>query len=268
MVLTERFGVSERRTCAVAGQHRSTQRRPSARCEAHDERVRARLREIAHKHPRWGWKTAHQILRRDGKLINRKRTRRLWREEGHLRRPTARKRKRRRGPTGELFRAQRPNHVWALDFQVDETADQFARAGPSNVARKPSPVQFTARPLDRSISRRTSASYSSSSQFQLLVAHLGRALGRADDVGEKNRGEDPILDSRRSARVIRTEGAASLGRHSRRRDRQPLEAERTSRKRSSPASSGATARRLSPVPWSEIVCSTKRSSAGDGRPQG
>jgi hypothetical protein len=30
---------------------------------------------------------------------------------------------RRRPASGELFRAERPNHVWALDFQFDESAD-------------------------------------------------------------------------------------------------------------------------------------------------
>lgn len=123
MVLQQRFGVSQRRACTVAGQHRSTQRKPPTRCPAADERVRARLREIARKHPRWGWRKAHDILRREGEAINRKRTQRLWRDEG-LRRPAPRKRKRRRGETGELMRAARPDDVWALDFQFDETIDQ------------------------------------------------------------------------------------------------------------------------------------------------
>ena len=56
-------------------------------------------------------------------MINKKRTRRLWREEG-LRRPLPCKRKRTRLPGGgELLRATRPNDVWAIDFQFDETAD-------------------------------------------------------------------------------------------------------------------------------------------------
>lgn len=56
--------------------------------------------------------------------MNRKRTRRLWRDEG-LRRPAPCKRKRTRPPGGgELLRAERPDHVWALDFQFDETADR------------------------------------------------------------------------------------------------------------------------------------------------
>ena len=86
--------------------------------------MRRRLREIARAHPRWGWKTAHAILRREGHTINRKRTRRLWRDEG-LRRPAPCKRKRTRPPGGgPLLRAERPNHVWAIDFQFDETADR------------------------------------------------------------------------------------------------------------------------------------------------
>lgn len=70
---------------------------------------------------------AYRLLRRDAtkgwQNVNHKRVQRLWREEG-LRRPVrSRKRRRRAAATGELLRAERPNHVWALDFQFDETAD-------------------------------------------------------------------------------------------------------------------------------------------------
>ena len=122
--LQERFGVSQRRACGVAGQHRSTQRKPASGPRPVDERLAARLREIAREHPRWGWKTAHQILLREGWLINRKRTRRIWRQEG-LRRP-AKVRKRRRVSLGDSqrLRALHANHVWAIDFQFDETSDR------------------------------------------------------------------------------------------------------------------------------------------------
>jgi transposase InsO family protein len=106
----------------VTGQHRSTQRLACRPIPDEEDKLRRRLRDIAREHPRWGWKTAHAILRREGWSINRKRTQRLWRSEG-LRRPAPCKRKRRRPESGELFRAERPNHVWALDFQFDETAD-------------------------------------------------------------------------------------------------------------------------------------------------
>ena len=85
---------------------------------------RSRLREIAKEHPRWGWKTAHEILLREGWTVNRKRTRRIWRQEG-LRRPV-RARKRRRLGNGQAarLRATKPNEVWAVDFQFDETSDR------------------------------------------------------------------------------------------------------------------------------------------------
>jgi putative transposase len=82
------------------------------------------LREIAGEYPRWGWKTAHQILLREGWTLNRKRTRRVWRQEG-LRRPVkARKRRRLPGGQKQRLRATTANEVWAVDFQFDETSDR------------------------------------------------------------------------------------------------------------------------------------------------
>ena len=97
-----------------------------------ERRLRRRLRAIARARPRWGWRTAHRPLRREGVVINEKRTRRPWRDEG-LRRPV-RCRKRRRAATGTAarLRAERPNQAWALDFSVDETTDG-RRPKPSNV---------------------------------------------------------------------------------------------------------------------------------------
>jgi putative transposase len=108
----------------VAGQHRSTQRKAVPALRPENERLVCRLREIAGEHPRWGWKTAHQILLREGWALNRKRTRRIWREEG-LRRPVkTRKRRRLPGAPKQRLRASRPNEVWAIDFQFDETSDR------------------------------------------------------------------------------------------------------------------------------------------------
>lgn len=122
-VLQERFGVSERRACLVVGQHRSTQRRCPRPEPAEDVKLRKRLRRFAREHPRLGWRKAHPVLRREGWTVNHKKLRRLWREEG-LVRPAPAKRKVRRPGTGQpLARAEYPNHVWAIDFQFDETAD-------------------------------------------------------------------------------------------------------------------------------------------------
>jgi len=72
-----------------------------------------------------GWRKAYDVLRREGFVVNHKKIQRLWREEG-LRRPPPRKNKKRRpgNSDGILLRAEQPNHVWALDFQFDETSDQ------------------------------------------------------------------------------------------------------------------------------------------------
>jgi putative transposase len=123
-VLRQRFGVSQRRACRIVGQHRSTQRTPRRPASTEEQKLRRRLRAIARAHPRWGWRMAHRLLRRDGQPVNHKRIRRLWREEG-LRRPVScRKRRRVRPDSVQRLRAERPNQVWALDFQFDETADR------------------------------------------------------------------------------------------------------------------------------------------------
>lgn len=117
--MSERFG------CRVTGQHRSTQRKARRPRPIAEEKLRGRLREIARAHPRWGYKLAARVVRREGWKVNRKRVQRLWRDEG-LKRPPQRPRKRRRVRVdcAERLRAERPNHVWAIDFQFDETADQ------------------------------------------------------------------------------------------------------------------------------------------------
>ncbi|HZL54301.1 MAG TPA: IS3 family transposase, partial [Solirubrobacteraceae bacterium] len=87
--------------------------------------MRARLRAISAERPRWGYRRAHQLLLEDGWSLNRKRTQRLWREEG-LRVPQRRRKRQRLGTStvpASRLRAERPDHVWALDYQFDQTAD-------------------------------------------------------------------------------------------------------------------------------------------------
>ena len=119
----QRFGVSERRACAVVGQPRSTQRRAKASTDDAEARLREHLRDFARCYPRLGWRKAYVVAHREGLVTNPKRTRRVWRDE-RLQRPPQRRAKRRRlaDGTAARLRAQRPNDVWALDFQFDETA--------------------------------------------------------------------------------------------------------------------------------------------------
>jgi putative transposase len=108
----------------VVGQYRSTQRHEPKR--AGDEAaLRAELRKFSKERPRWGYRRAYHRLREEGWEVNRKRVQRLWREEG-LRVPQKRRKRRRLGDStvpAKRLAAERPGHVWALDFQHDQTAD-------------------------------------------------------------------------------------------------------------------------------------------------
>jgi putative transposase len=123
-MLQDRLFVSERRACRITGQHRSTQRHEPRRRDR-DEALRARLRGLSREHPRWGYRRVWASLRGEGWQVNRKKIQRLWREEG-LRVPAKRRKRQRLGtstvPAARL-RAERPDHVWALDFQFDTTVD-------------------------------------------------------------------------------------------------------------------------------------------------
>ena len=122
-VLQQRFGVSQRRACRVVGQHRSTQRKPAASKAGLEQVARARLRAIAAAKPRWGWRKAYWVLRTDGLVVNHKRVRSYWLDEG-LKRPAKTRKRRRVGPrAGDRLVATHPDHVWAIDYQVDVTAD-------------------------------------------------------------------------------------------------------------------------------------------------
>jgi transposase InsO family protein len=116
--------LSERRASRITGQHRSTQRRVPTRGRG-DDALRTSLRVFSRGHPRWGYRRAWVTLREEGWTVNCKQVQRLWREE-RLRVPSRRRKRQRLGhstmPAARL-RAERPNHVWALDFQFDETAD-------------------------------------------------------------------------------------------------------------------------------------------------
>jgi len=123
-MLQARFALSERRACRITGQHRSTQRRIPRRGRG-DDALRAQLRAFSRGHPRWGYRRAWAVLRHEGWSVNRKRVQRIWREED-LRVPGRRRKRRRLGHStvaAARLRAERPNQVWALDFQFDQTAD-------------------------------------------------------------------------------------------------------------------------------------------------
>jgi putative transposase len=123
MVLQGQFGVSERRACRLVGQPRSTQRLPAPVPSDEELALRAFPGDFSRRRPRWGWRRAATAARRTGWVVNNKRIHRLWREEG-LRVPYRNKQRPLRG-IGVALAAMcpiRPNVVWAMDFQFDQTS--------------------------------------------------------------------------------------------------------------------------------------------------
>jgi putative transposase len=118
------LGVSQRWACQLVGQHRSTQRHQPVPPDR-DRALRERLRAFSRAHPRWGYRRAHAQLCGQGWRVNRKAIQRLWREEG-LRVPARRRKRQRLGIStmpADRLAAERPDHVWALDYQFDQTTD-------------------------------------------------------------------------------------------------------------------------------------------------
>jgi putative transposase len=124
-MLMDRMTVSQRRACRAIGQPRSTQRRSAPAPSDEETTLRHRLRDLARAHPRYGYRRMTAILRREGFCVNHKRIQRLCRDEGLRVTKQATKRSRVGISTinGTRLRATHPNHVWALDYQFDQTTN-------------------------------------------------------------------------------------------------------------------------------------------------
>ncbi|MFN7635134.1 MAG: IS3 family transposase [Acetobacteraceae bacterium] len=116
--------VSERKACAVLGQHRSTQRK-APRGADDEAALTADIVELAKRYGRYGYRRITALLRDAGWSVTRKRVERIWRREG-LKVPQ------RQPKRGRLWladgscirmRPERANHVWAYDFVEDRTRD-------------------------------------------------------------------------------------------------------------------------------------------------
>ena len=118
--LMARHGLSQRTVCRLLKLPRSTARYQSVR--PRDDAIRQRLRELALRYRRYGYQRLHVLLRREGFMLNHKKTYRLYREEQLL---VRQRKRRRRAATGRLplpAPSQR-NLRWSLDFVSDQLRD-------------------------------------------------------------------------------------------------------------------------------------------------
>jgi len=110
------LGLSERKACQLVDISVSSFRyRPKPDT---DKTVRDRLRELAAQRKRFGSPRLHIMLKREGLVINHKRTERIYHEEGLA----LRKKRRRKGAAGSRVILPSPTQVnerWSMDFVTD-----------------------------------------------------------------------------------------------------------------------------------------------------
>ncbi len=90
-----------------------------------DEQLRARLRELSTEYSRYGYLMLHGLLKAEGLVVNRKRTYRIYTEEGLQVR--TKKRKKLIRPRVPMSVPTKANERWSLDFISDQltTARRF-----------------------------------------------------------------------------------------------------------------------------------------------
>jgi putative transposase len=110
------LGRSIRKSCLLVGITRASY--DYKLVARNDDRLRERIRELAYQRRRFGSPRIHLLLRREGLVINHKRTERIYREEGL----SLRKRRRKKVAAQNriaLHEAHRTNEMWSMDFVTD-----------------------------------------------------------------------------------------------------------------------------------------------------
>jgi putative transposase len=113
-------GISIRRACKALTFDTSTYHCKSRRTgQAALER---RIREISETRVRYGYRRVHVLLRREGWIVNMKKTRRIYKELGLQLRNKHPKRRVKAKLREDRQDAVGPNDVWAMDFVHDQLA--------------------------------------------------------------------------------------------------------------------------------------------------
>lgn len=114
--MIERYRLSERTACKLAGMSRTGYRyqtKPKG-----DQALRARLKKLAAEQSAYGYLLLHGMLKAEGLVINKKRTYRIYTEEGLQVR--TRKRKKLQRPRQPMEVPFESNQRWSMDFVSDQ----------------------------------------------------------------------------------------------------------------------------------------------------
>ena len=115
------FGVSIRKACRAVPACRATYHYRSRRPE--QAPLRKRIREIAERHMRYGYRRITILLQREGWRVNVKRVHRLYRLEGLQMRLKPPRRRVMAKLRDDRSNATGLNQVWAMDWMYDELFD-------------------------------------------------------------------------------------------------------------------------------------------------
>lgn len=117
--LMNTFGLSQRRACQLTKLSRTGYRYESK--GYNDQVLRARLKELAAQYSRYGYLLLHGLLKAEGTVVNKKRTYRVYTEEGLQVRT-----KKRKKLTRPMLVMDSPEHVndrWSMDFVSDQLSN-------------------------------------------------------------------------------------------------------------------------------------------------
>ena len=118
--VTKSYNVSERRACAVLQADRSMVRYQSKRDD--DIALRDAIKRVSAERKRFGYRRIHVMVKREGFIVNHKKLRRIYREEGlQVRKRGGRKRA--LGSRRPMIVPEGINQRWSLDFVSDAFTD-------------------------------------------------------------------------------------------------------------------------------------------------
>lgn len=117
--LSQCFGLSERTACKLVGLSRTAYRYQARPRE--ESALRERLKTLAAEHSRYGYLMLHGLLKAEGLVTNKKRTWRLYTEEGLQVR--TKKRKKLTRPRLPMAVPEAPNQRWSMEFVSDQLSD-------------------------------------------------------------------------------------------------------------------------------------------------
>lgn len=114
--LVNHHHLSERSACQLVGLSRTGYRYQSKPKD--DQALRDRLKRLAGLYSRYGYLMLHGLLKAEGLVVNKKRTYRLYTEEGLQVR--TKKRKKLDRPRPVMDTPTEPNQRWSMDFVSDQ----------------------------------------------------------------------------------------------------------------------------------------------------